>query len=145
MSLRPVSCAQVELVHSSCLVELIAGLTALVQYPVQLLPGPHTAAPSHCAIRPPSRSHHRSPLSCHSPAIRGASILTLVRIYHLLPGCSVIHLSSFSLYLQPPSSIFQTLSFPFHPQSAQFTVSPFPLSPLPRGSDEGVRSVLINE
>lgn len=66
-----VSCSSVPLVHSSRLEELIAGLTALVQYIAQLLPGSHTTQPSHRAIRPPSRFLCHSPLSCHTPSYQG--------------------------------------------------------------------------
>lgn len=132
MSLSPVSCSSGPLVHSSRLEELIAGLTALAQYTAQLLPGPHTAQPSHSAIRPPSRFLHRSPLSCHSLTIRVASFLTPFEIYrpparqHCHPSLIIFFLPPFSL-IHLPAPI---LSFPPLPWSTQFTVSPFPLSSL---------------
>lgn len=132
------------IVHSSHLNELIAGLTALVQYTAQLLPGPHTAQPSHRAIRPPSRFLHRSPLSCYTPASGGFVSHPSLDSSAPLLSYFVIHLSSFSFYFHPTLSISVLLFFlsisevcssPFHPLLTHL---------LPLISAEGVRSVINN-
>lgn len=138
MSLSPASCSSVPLVHSGRLEELIGGLTALVQYTVQLLRGSHTAQPQHSAIRPLSVSPSLSPLlSLPSGWLRFSH---LFRFIIPLPGYIVIHLWEFSsCYLpHPPVSMStpETHSSRFHPFLSRF----WALS-----SDEGVRSGVINK
>lgn len=143
MSLSPVSCSSILLVHSSRLEELIDGLTALVQYAAQLLAGPHQAQPSHHAIWPSSCFLLCFPLSCHSPALYQSGFashpsldlsspcpVTLSSISHHFPVTSSLP------HLSPSSRLFLSILSPLHPFLSHL---------LPLGSDEGVRSVVINE
>ncbi len=121
MSLSPVSCISVPLVHFSRLEELIAGLTALAQYTAQLLPGPHRAQPSHRAIRAPSRFLHPSPLLCHSPTLHQGRFVSHPSLdlspTRTAPLSSISHHFPFTSILPHPSPIF---SFP----SPNYAVSP---------------------
>lgn len=136
---RPVSCSSILLVHSSHLEELIDALTALVHYAAQLLAGP---AITPCNLTP-SCFLLRFPLSCHSPALHQSDFashpsldlsspcpVTLSSISHHFPVTSSLP------HLSPSSRLFLSIPSLFHPFLSHL---------LPLGSDEGVRSVEINE
>lgn len=125
-------------VHSRSLGELIAALTALVQYSVKLLTGPHEAQPSQCAIWPPSHSLHLSlcVLSLSSSPSEWLHFPPLLR-FIVLPARPHCH-PSLTIFLLPPTSLMHLPALLFsHPS----TISPlFPLC-----SNEGVRSAIIND
>lgn len=128
-------------VYSRSLGELlvIAALTALIQYSVKLLAGPHEAQPLQHAIWPPSHIYHLSGIcvlwlsSSPSEWFRFPPLLRFI----VLPARPYCH-PSLTIFLFSPTSLMHLPVLLF---SLPSTISPlFPLC-----SNEGVRSAIIND
>ena len=123
MSLKPVSCCPVLLVHSRCLEGLIAGLTALVQYTSNYCLA-HIWQSHHTLQSHPSRSPHNSPLSCHCPTIRVVTfpfqIYPAPQWLHCHPSLVIfLLLQSYLIHLQTPIFPSPSLKYLVH----HFTLS----------------------